>query len=196
MTPLVVEDMPTNRITRDDLDILSRIVAWTASHNLYFIVKGHVEAVLVSLRDVRVRDVELVMTTGRTQKSLTASNVQAVLVKLSDGGVINVRVGVTYVTENVTHLRGEVVAKEVEDTSWHVYVVRCSDNSLYCGISKNVENRIKEHNGNSRGAKYTRSRRPVRLLKSWEAGTQGDAMRAEKRFKKLSKARKEEICKS
>lgn len=194
MTPLVVEDTPTNRITRDDLDILSRIVAWTASHNLYFIVKGHVEAVLASLRDVRVRDVELVMTTGRTRKSFTVNNVQAVLVKLSDGGVINVRVGVTYVTENVTHLRGEVVAKEVEEQKWYVYVVRCNDNSLYCGISKNVENRVAEHNGNSRGAKYTRSRRPVTLVKQWKLKNKSEALKAEKRFKKLSKERKEEIC--
>ncbi|MEC8306536.1 MAG: GIY-YIG nuclease family protein, partial [Chlamydiota bacterium] len=47
----------------------------------------------------------------------------------------------------VVHYAGHIKAKEVEDQKWYVYVVRCNDNSLYCGVSKNVENRVAEHNG-------------------------------------------------
>ena len=46
---------------------------------------------------------------------------------------------------------------------WSVYIGRCADSSLYTGIAKNVEERIKLHNA-GRGAKYTRSRLPVQLV--------------------------------
>ena len=48
---------------------------------------------------------------------------------------------------------------------WYVYVVQCGDGSLYTGIAKDVDNRIEEHNA-GKGAKYTRGRGPVTLLKS------------------------------
>jgi hypothetical protein len=44
---------------------------------------------------------------------------------------------------------------------WNLYIVKCKDDTLYCGITSNLEKRIKEHNEGRRGAKYTRSRRPV-----------------------------------
>jgi len=48
--------------------------------------------------------------------------------------------------------------------SWYVYIVRCRDNTLYCGITKSVEKRVHEHNTSKKGAKYTRGRRPVTLV--------------------------------
>lgn len=185
-----------NKLTQDDLDKLRNIATWTGSHNLYFIVKGHVEATICSMDPVSIQEVVLQMKDGRNRRGYTTSNVGTVLVKLTDGGVIQVCVDVTYVTRMVVHYAGHIKAKEVEDQKWYVYVVRCNDNSLYCGVSKNVENRVAEHNGNCRGAKYTRSRRPVTLVKQWELNNKAEALKAERRFKKLTKERKEEICSS
>ena len=47
---------------------------------------------------------------------------------------------------------------------WYFYVVRCCDNSLYAGITTDVDRRVSQHNTSKRGAKYTRSRRPVALV--------------------------------
>ena len=55
------------------------------------------------------------------------------------------------------------------DSSWHVYMVRCRDNTLYTGITNDLEKRVAAHNGLKSGAKYTRSRRPVRLV-YWQSG--------------------------
>ena len=50
--------------------------------------------------------------------------------------------------------------------SWYVYVVRCRDDSLYTGITTELERRIEEHNHSPKGARYTRARRPVELVYS------------------------------
>ncbi|WP_300778152.1 GIY-YIG nuclease family protein, partial [uncultured Bilophila sp.] len=46
---------------------------------------------------------------------------------------------------------------------WYVYLLYCADGTLYCGVTTDVTRRLEEHNAGSRGARYTRSRRPVRL---------------------------------
>jgi len=76
---------------------------------------------------------------------------------------------------------------------WHMYVVRCADGSLYTGITTDLERRVREHNNGKKGAKYTRSRRPVQLLHSIECDSQSDALKREHAFKKLSKSKKEDI---
>jgi len=68
--------------------------------------------------------------------------------------------------------------------SWHVYVVRCSDSSLYTGIAKKLDARIEQHNA-GQGAKYTRSRRPVTLVYSETAPDRGAALRREFEIKQL-----------
>mgnify|MGYP003627072324 CR=1 FL=1 len=74
---------------------------------------------------------------------------------------------------------------------WYLYVVKCADDSLYAGITTDPERRLKEHNESSRGAKYTRSRRPVDNLVILGSFTKvGDALRAEKKFKSLSRREK------
>jgi len=74
--------------------------------------------------------------------------------------------------------------------AWYVYLVRCRDNSLYCGITKDVAARIAIHNA-GKGAKYTRSRGPVTL--AWNKRVRGEsaARRLEGQIKRLKKAEKE-----
>ena len=75
---------------------------------------------------------------------------------------------------------------------YYMYVVQCGDHtqSLYCGISTDPDRRLKEHNESKRGAKYTRSRRPVRLLFVQECGTRSEALKKEAAFKKLTRSKK------
>ncbi|MFH2124055.1 MAG: GIY-YIG nuclease family protein [Pseudomonadota bacterium] len=77
--------------------------------------------------------------------------------------------------------------------SWYVYIVRCGDNSLYTGITKDLEKRILEHNSGAKGAKYTRSRRPVALVYSEEAASRSAATSRELTIKKLDLSRKRQL---
>ena len=78
-------------------------------------------------------------------------------------------------------------------SEWHMYVVRCADGSLYAGATTDIKRRILEHNFSMRGAKYTRSRRPVELIYSLKCDDQSDALKKEYAFKKLSKNKKEDL---
>lgn len=78
--------------------------------------------------------------------------------------------------------------------SWSVYLVRCKDNSLYCGISNNIEKRVASHNS-GKGAKYTRSRRPVILVYVEEKKTKQEAAKREYQIKQMSKKQKEILLK-
>tara|TARA_Y100000310_G_scaffold305384_1_gene345498 strand:+ start:708 stop:1010 length:303 start_codon:yes stop_codon:yes gene_type:complete len=73
---------------------------------------------------------------------------------------------------------------------WHMYVVRCSDGTLYTGITTDVDRRIREHNTSMRGAKYTRSRRPVELLYVEKHTDRSTASISESAFKKRSRSEK------
>ena len=68
--------------------------------------------------------------------------------------------------------------------NWVVYLVQCFDKSLYCGISNDIKNRLKEHN-TGKGAKYTKSRRPVELVGVSPEMTRSDALKLEYRIKRL-----------
>jgi len=68
--------------------------------------------------------------------------------------------------------------------NWVVYLVRCSDKSLYCGISNDVHRRLKEHNA-GKGAKYTRSRKPVALIDISPAMSKREALKLEHRIKRM-----------
>ena len=73
-------------------------------------------------------------------------------------------------------------------------MVRCSDNSLYCGQTNNLENRIKEHNSSkTRSARYTKIRRPVSLAYFEKLETLQLAMKREWQVKKWSKKKKEAL---
>lgn len=72
-----------------------------------------------------------------------------------------------------------------------VYILSCSDGSLYTGITKNIENRIEQHNGIKKGgAKYTRSKRPVKLVYKKEFKTKSLAQKEEIRIKKMKRKEK------
>ena len=82
-----------------------------------------------------------------------------------------------------------------DDGSHHVYVVECSDGSYYTGYTTDVERRVAEHN-DGRGAKYTRGRRPVRLVHVESYETQSAAMQREYAIKQLRRNAKESLVAS
>ena len=72
-----------------------------------------------------------------------------------------------------------------------MYVALCADNSLYCGITVDIERRLKQHNGIiPGGSKYTRSRRPCTIIYKESFCNRSLASKKEYWFKKLSKKRK------
>jgi len=73
---------------------------------------------------------------------------------------------------------------------YYVYIVECSDKTLYTGIAKNLERRIFEHNNLDKGAKYTRNRRPVKLVYFAPFSSRSEATKEEFRIKKMSKSDK------
>jgi putative endonuclease len=73
--------------------------------------------------------------------------------------------------------------------NWVVYLVRCVDQSLYCGITNNIEKRLEVHNL-GKGAKYTRYRIPVELLGTSSEMTKSEALKLELRIKRMPAARK------
>lgn len=75
-------------------------------------------------------------------------------------------------------------------TSYYVYIVQCSDTTLYTGITTNIERRLHEHNTSSKGAKYTRNRRPVILMYSEECENKSIASKREYQIKKLTRENK------
>lgn len=78
--------------------------------------------------------------------------------------------------------------------SWYVYILRCNDNTLYTGVTTDVMRRLNEHNTcNTKGAKYTRARRPLTLVYQESCLNRSQACRREYDIKQLSKKAKEKI---
>jgi predicted GIY-YIG superfamily endonuclease len=75
---------------------------------------------------------------------------------------------------------------------WTVYILRCGDGSLYTGIAKDVRARVKQHS-EGRGASYTRSRLPVKLLYQQEGLTHSKALIREAEIKAMPRSKKEKI---
>ena len=73
---------------------------------------------------------------------------------------------------------------------YYVYMLKCSDGSLYTGVAKDLEKRIEEHNSSAAGAKYTKASRPVKLVWSKSKKNHAYAQKEESRIKKLSRAQK------
>ena len=78
---------------------------------------------------------------------------------------------------------------------WFLYVVRCNDDTLYTGVTTDIQRRLKEHNASSRGAKYTKTRRPVEVVYWKPFKNQSSAQKAEYRFKQLTREQKEKMIK-
>ena len=80
---------------------------------------------------------------------------------------------------------------------WFVYLLRCADNSLYAGITTDINRRLLEHNySNKLGAKYTRVRRPVNFAYAENSINRQEASRREYQLKQLTKSAKEQLIKN
>ena len=78
-------------------------------------------------------------------------------------------------------------------TNWVCYLVCCADGTLYCGITNNLENRLAAHN-TGEAAKYTRGRRPVRLMYVELCADKSAALKRELQIKELSRSEKQTLC--
>jgi len=81
---------------------------------------------------------------------------------------------------------------ESADKPWYVYVLRCGDGSLYCGITSDLGRRLEQHQTGA-GARYTRGRGPIEMVVSWEYPTRSAALKEEWVFKRLSRVKKEAL---
>lgn len=77
---------------------------------------------------------------------------------------------------------------------FYIYILECSDNTLYTGYTNDLDNRIKVHNL-GKGAKYTRVRLPVRLVYFEEFNNKSDACKREYYIKQMTRKQKEELIK-
>ena len=73
---------------------------------------------------------------------------------------------------------------------YHLYILKCSDKTLYTGIAMDLARRVKEHNTSKLGAKYTRGRRPVKLVYSKKFRNRSLAAKAESQIKQMSRIEK------
>ena len=95
-------------------------------------------------------------------------------------------------TVNAAQVKDE--AKKSDQQAWFVYLLRCADNSLYAGVTTDLQRREKEHNGKSKlGAKYTRVRQPVELVYFEQVADRSAATKREYKIRKLSKKQKESL---
>lgn len=78
---------------------------------------------------------------------------------------------------------------------WFIYILECSDKTLYIGVTNDLDERLKKHNA-GKGAKYTRGRGPVKMLFSQSFDSKSDACKEEYRLKKLTREEKFELIKS
>jgi putative endonuclease len=78
---------------------------------------------------------------------------------------------------------------------YYVYVIQCDGNSFYTGYTKNLTARLRQH-VNGKGARYTRMHKPQRLVHAEEFSTRSEAMKREKRIKKLNHIQKKRLARS
>lgn len=80
-------------------------------------------------------------------------------------------------------------------SSWCVYLLLCADNSYYCGITNNIQKRLRQHNGEiAGGAKYTHARRPCQLAYLEPADNRSHASQKEYQIKRLKASAKQRLC--
>ena len=81
--------------------------------------------------------------------------------------------------------------------NWLIYILKCRDGSLYCGITNNLEKRLKQHKGEIiGGAKYTRSHWPCKLVYKEKSASRSEALQREIVIKKMSKVEKQTLVNS
>lgn len=77
--------------------------------------------------------------------------------------------------------------------AWFVYLVRCQDGTLYCGIATDLARRLEEHNSADKGAKYTRGRRPVELVYTEQTASRATATQREGQIKRMNRTQKKAL---
>ena len=82
------------------------------------------------------------------------------------------------------------IPQHCTDMNWIVYIIRCSDDSLYTGITTGLERRFEEHRSHPRGARYFNGRNPVEVVYREDGHTRSSASRREWVIKKLSRQEK------
>jgi putative endonuclease len=101
-----------------------------------------------------------------------------------------------YVVHTRKHLKlvsNDQFLKEINEKKWCLYVLQCNDGTYYTGITTDVVRRLNEHNTSSKGAKYTKPRRPARLVYWVDYEDRSTAQKAEYKFKQLTRKQKEKI---
>ena len=78
------------------------------------------------------------------------------------------------------------------EQTWYLYILRCKDDTLYTGITTDVEKRLEAHRA-GRGAKYTRGRTPLELVYRETCGTHSQALKREVEIKKLTRQEKQTL---
>ncbi len=73
---------------------------------------------------------------------------------------------------------------------YFLYILECADNSLYTGCTNDLKRRLDQHNNSKRGARYTKARRPVKLLYTEELMSRSEALRREAEIKHLKRNEK------
>ncbi|PCK06681.1 MAG: endonuclease [Alteromonadaceae bacterium] len=76
-------------------------------------------------------------------------------------------------------------------SSWFIYILQCADKTYYTGITTDLDRRVEEHNSSAKGARYTRAKRPVRLVYSEPCDNRSEASKREHQIKKLTRSQKE-----
>jgi len=79
---------------------------------------------------------------------------------------------------------------------WQVYILKCSDGTFYTGITTDIKRRVIEHNSSTLGAKYTRGRRPVKLVYFFKVKSKSLAAKREWRIKNMAKMEKKKLIKT
>lgn len=79
------------------------------------------------------------------------------------------------------------------DGTWYLYLLECTGDSIYTGITTDVARRFAQHQS-GKGAKYTRSRKPIRILAELRFDSKSEALKAEIEIKRMSSAQKRAFC--
>lgn len=80
-----------------------------------------------------------------------------------------------------------------DSLNWYVYILECSDDTYYTGVSTDLDRREFEHNNSKLGARYTRARRPVKVVYHESLSSRADACKREWEIKKLSRKQKQAL---
>ena len=97
--------------------------------------------------------------------------------------------------DNLSRSLRLVQAGQPLDFMWQIYIIECKDDKLYTGITNNLNRRLSEHNS-GHGGRFTKFRRPVKLVYHQEVSNKSEALRREIEIKKLARSEKISLIRS